>query len=156
MIEETATVIAINNRRVTVKSQIKSTCHSCEQQNDCGSGQVAKAISHKALISDLETDIPLTIGDEVVIGIPEGNILTSAVQVYLWPLLGLIIGASLGQLVLVEQLQWHEVSGLILASTLAFCGFKLAQKQQSQTEVQASLQPKLLRRCPKTISVTQL
>ena len=47
--EELATVTAYENGKITVVSQIKSTCNSCSQVNTCASGLVAKAIPHKKL-----------------------------------------------------------------------------------------------------------
>ncbi len=90
MIEENATVIAIDNDKIIVESQVKSTCSSCQQVDNCGSGQVAKAIPHRKLTVKLENHLNLTIGDLVVLGIPEHQLLKSAWQVYFMPLLGLL------------------------------------------------------------------
>lgn len=155
MIEETATIVAIDGNKITVKSTIKSTCHSCHQQDDCGSGQIAKAIPHKALVTELENNNPsLTIGDEVVIGLAEKHLLSSALQVYMLPLIGLIVFATIGQIYLVEQLLMHELTGLLLAISGAFIGFYIAKRYQQSTSVQAKLKPKLLRKCADIIQVS--
>jgi len=53
MIEEQATVVAINDNNVTVTSDIKSACSGCQQVDNCGSGQVAKAFPQKKLSMNL-------------------------------------------------------------------------------------------------------
>ncbi len=156
MIEETATVVAINGNQVVVKSTVKSSCHSCEQQDNCGSGQIAKAIPHKTLTTTLQTEQSLAVGDEVVIGLNETSMLKSALHVYLAPLFGLILGASIGQLVLVEALSWHELSAVGLATGLAYLGYLFAKKHHASEKVHKNLQPKLLRKCQNTIPVTQI
>lgn len=156
MIEEIATVIAIQGNKITVKSTIKSTCHTCHQQEECGSGQIAKAIPHKALTTELENHNPhLRVGDEVVIGLSEKSLMSSALQVYLLPLMGLIICASIGQFLVVEKLFMHELMALVLALVGGVFGFLIAKKRQQDLSVQANLQPKLLRKCADIITVSE-
>lgn len=156
MIEETATVVAINDHSVIVKSTIKSTCHSCHQQDDCGSGQIAKAIPQKILTTELFTEERLQIGDEVVIGLPEGAMLASAFEVYMFPLIGLVLFAALGQFVLVETFTFPELIAILTAMLGGFFGYLFAKKRQGKSQNVKTLQPKLLRKCQKTISVTQI
>ncbi|TRX54531.1 SoxR reducing system RseC family protein [Thalassomonas sp. M1454] len=156
MIEEVATVTAIDGDIITVKSTIKSTCHSCHQQDDCGSGQIAKAIPHKALTTKLTTSLQLNVGDEVVLGLPENSMLTSAFEVYMLPLFGLVLFAAFGQFTLVESYELHELFALFFAVIGALLGFYLAKYRQSNTQVAANLQPKIMRKCANTIPVKQI
>ena len=101
--EELATVVAINDNFITVTSQVKSSCNSCSQVATCASGQVAKAIPHKQLSFTLslkeikqtdqkeQKEQKITIGDSVVLTLPEVDVLKSAWQVYLLPILGLFL-----------------------------------------------------------------
>ena len=148
MIEETATVVAINGNLVTVKSSIKSTCHSCNQQDDCGSGQIAKAIPHKSLTTRFKnSNFNLNIGDEVVIGLSQKSIISSALQVYMLPLIAMIIFAALGQFILVQQHGVHELVALMFAIIGGFLGHFIAKYLQTKQQTQLNLQPKLLRKC---------
>ncbi|WNC71476.1 SoxR reducing system RseC family protein [Thalassotalea psychrophila] len=152
MIEETATVVAVDGNQVTVKSTIKSTCHSCNQQDDCGSGQIAKAIPHKALTTRFENSTTqLKVGDEVVIGLSERSIISSALQVYMLPLFTLILFAAIGQFILVEQQQMHEFFALVLAILGGYLGHLFAKFLQAKQQTQYNLQPKLLRKCSAVI-----
>lgn len=146
MMEETATVIAINNHQVTVESQVKSSCSSCHQVDSCGSGQVAKAIPHRKLIAELSNDLNLNLGEKVVLGIPEGKLLTSAWQVYFLPLLGLFIFAGVGQLISQYYQLSHEFLTILLSFLGGFVGFKLASYFQCKLTHQANLLPTIIRK----------
>ena len=62
MIEEQATVVAINDNNVTVTSDIKSACSGCQQVDNCGSGQVAKAFPQKKTLDELNFNTAVAIG----------------------------------------------------------------------------------------------
>ena len=150
MIEELATVTAIQKTTVTLTSQIKSSCSNCAQINTCGSGQIAKAIPQKALT--LTVPYPksihkelLTVGDSVVLGLPESDVFTSAGQVYLLPLSGLIIFSGLGQWLVSQQLLNHELWGLSVGLLGGYLGYRLAKYRQTDSKQATKLQPTLLR-----------
>ena len=92
MIEENATVVSIHlteneaadnivSNKITVESEIKSSCSGCKQVDNCGSGQVAKAFPQPKLSIDLYTDLPVKIGDTVVIGLSDKHLLFLGVGV---------------------------------------------------------------------------
>lgn len=154
MIEEIATVVAVDNNQITVKSTVKSTCHSCVQGDDCGSGIVAKAIPQKALEVAIESDMPAKVGDQVVLGIPEQQLMATALQVYLWPLIGLMLFAGLGQYFLQQSIINHELLAVLFAVVGGYLGFLLARYRQSRDDRRQWLQPKILRNLTQQIPVT--
>ncbi|MGO1247399.1 MAG: SoxR reducing system RseC family protein [Oceanisphaera sp.] len=94
MIEEVATVSAVYEGGVEVVCFSKSACGQCQQNSQCGTGIVSKALpgrDHRFLIT---TDLSLTVNQQVRIGIPERSLIGSAIVVYLFPLL-LLLGAAL-------------------------------------------------------------
>ena len=95
MIEELAIVTRVDSNSVFVESELKSTCHGCEQSNTCASGQVAKALPKKQLKLSIPTKLSLNVGDKVVIALPQGNLLSAAAQTYLMPLAGVFLFAGL-------------------------------------------------------------
>jgi sigma-E factor negative regulatory protein RseC len=156
MIEENATVIAIDNDKIIVESQVKSTCSSCQQVDNCGSGQISKAIPHRKLTVKLENHLNLTIGDLVVLGIPEHQLLKSAWQVYFMPLLGLLFCAGLGQFISHYFALTHELLTIIFGVLGAFSGFKYAKYLQNRLTEQENLAPKLLRKQVETINIVEI
>jgi len=156
--EELAEVIAIEDGMVSVTSQVKSSCNSCSQVSTCASGQVAKAIPHKKLSFTLPSPTLLSnqgieVGDCVVLTIPEGNILQSAWQVYLLPVIGLISFSGIGQWLKIQSILNHELLALSVGLFGGYLGYRLAKSFQSQPEHKEKLQPKILRVLPKAHAV---
>lgn len=146
MMEEKATVIAINEHHMTVQSQVKSSCSSCHQVDSCGSGQVAKAIPQRKLTAQLPNDADVSLGDEVTLGIPEGKLLTSALQVYFLPLIGLFLFAGIGHVLSIYYQLSHELLTIVFACIGGYLGIKLATYLQNKLSVQSSLIPSLVRK----------
>ncbi|MGB0893657.1 MAG: SoxR reducing system RseC family protein [Parashewanella sp.] len=97
MIKETARVIGVEKQGwISVEVEVKSACHSCHQQESCGSSAVSKAFKPKSQQFSMQTELALNTGDKVVIGLPESVILKAAALVYLLPLFGFFLFALLG------------------------------------------------------------
>jgi sigma-E factor negative regulatory protein RseC len=157
--EELATVTALDNDKVTVVSQIKSTCNSCSQVGTCASGQVAKAIPHKKLTLTLLKPKSLknqaiNIGDCVILTLPEADLLQSAWQVYLLPILGLFSFSALGQWLVQKGVIPHELMALSIGMLGGYLGYRFAKYLQNKPSKQGRLQPKILRVLPKPLNVS--
>ena len=150
MMEEKATVVAIEKGIITVQSQVKSTCSSCQQSDTCGSGIVAKAIPQKTLTVTLISELSMNVGDCVILGIPENEVLKTAWQVYLWPLIGLIVSSAVGQKLVEIQVLPHELFGLVLGVLGGYLGYRFAKYWQNRAGSMELLQPKVLRVLPKS------
>tara|TARA_B110000238_G_C16048118_1_gene404836 strand:- start:147 stop:635 length:489 start_codon:yes stop_codon:yes gene_type:complete len=161
MMEELATVVAIDLinthcSKITVESQIKSTCSSCHQIDSCGSGQVSKALPQKKLIVELTTELPVKLGDTVVLGLSEKGLLQTAWQVYLWPLIGLIMFSGLGQYLVQQTIFTSEIYGIILGCSGGYLGHRLARFWQTYSKNSLVLMPKILRVNPINLKVVHL
>mgnify|MGYP000194550422 CR=1 FL=1 len=71
MIEEQAQVTDITDGNITVESIVKSTCSGCQQLESCGSGQIAKAFPQKKTTYTVLSELPVEVGDRVIIGLSE-------------------------------------------------------------------------------------
>jgi len=166
MIEESATITALYSQNndslkssfniVKVESEIKSSCSGCKQIDNCGSGQVAKAFPQAKLSLDLETDLPVKVGDIVVLGLSDKHLLLSAWQVYLWPILGLIIASVLGQWLVEQQIFIHELFAIVLGIFGSYLGFYLARHQQKRGKYCKLLIPRILRIKKSLINITEI
>jgi len=159
--EELATVVALDNDSITVVSQIKSSCNHCSQVDTCASGQVAKAIPHKALSFVLPRPKSLgtgavNVGDCIVLTLPEVDVLQSAWQVYLLPVFGLFSFSALGQWLIQEGILSHELMALAIGLFGGYLGYRLAKYLQNQPNNQEKLQPKILRVLPKPLDVSNI
>ncbi len=159
MIEESATVIAVNfapEKKVTVESEIKSSCSGCKQIDNCGSGQVSKAFPQAKLKLDLATDLPVKVGDVVILGLSDKYLLMSAWQVYLWPLLGLIFASVLGQWFVEQQIFIHELLAIAFGFLGGYLGFCLAKHQQTRGKYCQLLTPQVLRIKSSSINIVEI
>jgi sigma-E factor negative regulatory protein RseC len=141
---------------VKVESEIKSSCSGCKQVDNCGSGQVAKAFPQTKLSLDLETDLPVKVGDTVVLGLSDKHLLLSAWQVYLWPILGLIAASVLGQWFVEQQIFIHEILAIMLGLLGGYIGFLLARHQQKRGKYCQLLIPRILRIKNSSINIVEI
>ncbi|NLS12845.1 transcriptional regulator [Vibrio sp. SM6] len=112
---------------VEVSCQQQTSCQSCASNHSCGTGIVTKAIGNKTHQWRLHTKNPLKVGQIVEIGLPEGPLLQSALLVYLLPLLGLLIGALLGQWGLVKALNFGELPVIVCGALGGYFGYRCAK-----------------------------
>ena len=101
MIEERGRVVALEQGGVWLETVQRSGCHGCAAKSGCGTGllgdfwskasQVRVSVAPKALAR-------IRLHDTVVIGIAENTLATSALVVYLLPLLALLLGALAGDM----------------------------------------------------------
>lgn len=156
--EELAEVVSIENEMISVVSQVKSSCNSCSQVSTCASGQVAKAIPHKKLsftlpVSALLNNKLVQVGDCVVLTLPEVDVLKSAWQVYLLPIIGLLSFSALGQWLVKQGVLSHELLALGVGIIGGYLGYRIAKYLQNHPDHQEKLQPKILRVIPKPVVV---
>ncbi|SEK72753.1 positive regulator of sigma(E), RseC/MucC [Colwellia chukchiensis] len=156
MIEEQATVVAVDHDRVTVTSKIKSACSGCQQVDNCGSGQVAKAFPQKNLSLTLKSSLALKPGDTVVIGLQESAMLQAAWQVYIWPLIGLILASGISQWLVINAIFSHEAFALLFGGLGGVAGFLLAKRQQISSANCAKLAPKIVRLESQSITIAEI
>ena len=95
MIEEEATVSRVNNYQVWVKTLKTSSCGKCSQSSGCSTSLLEKYIPKRDIAVD--TDISLTAGDKVVVGIDEGTLIKGSLLLYILPLAALFLGAISGE-----------------------------------------------------------
>lgn len=95
MIHESATLVAIESDAVWVEAVQKSACESCVAEKGCGTRVLAKLTGKTnriRVLAGTEQLQGLTVGDKVTIGIPEDVVVTSALLVYILPLLLSLLG----------------------------------------------------------------
>lgn len=127
MIESVATVVAVGDTWAQVECRRKSACGHCHQQESCGVGAIAKAMPGRPQLLEIALTAPVLVGQQVRIGIPERSLLTSALLVYMVPVLFLLLGALAGKLVSVQWPVGEEPSEIIGALLGGGFGFLLAR-----------------------------
>lgn len=96
-IQEEGVVVAVTEDGVWIETQRQSGCQSCSSRGGCGVGIMQKALNRRQHKVRVQTDLPVQVGDHVRLLLPAAALVQASVLMYLMPLLGLIIGAVVGQ-----------------------------------------------------------
>lgn len=143
MIKETATVVAVDGDTVTVEAAIKSTCNACQAQSDCGTGVISRAIAPKTQQLTLRTPMPVRVGQQVTVGIPEAGILSASAWLYLLPLIAFIGAYSASTSLLISSGFTHELWPMLPSALITFFVYKLIAYKLHRVE-RTKYQPVLL------------
>lgn len=136
MIEEVGVVVAQRDNDIAVRTQIKTTCGSCQAQDNCGTGAIARALTPRDEVLSFTTDLPVQIGSRVRIGIPEEALLKASFFLYLMPLIGLLVSGLFFSWLLPQLGVNHEawiVLATLISTFLSFVwlsGWLKSQEQQ--------------------------
>lgn len=132
MLEEKGTVVSIEDGLVWVQTEIKTTCGSCKAKDNCGTSSIAKAFSPKPNVISVRTDTTVHVGDTVVIGIDQDFVVLSSFYVYILPILGFMLFAFGGELLIETDSLPGELSMVVLAFFGGWLGYLLARKKLSE------------------------
>ena len=95
MLEQRARVVQSSEKGILVEA-VEPGCGVCEGQG-CASRRIAELFQRTPSLYPIKSSLRLSPGDEVLVGIPEGSLLRSAVYLYGMPLLLILGGALLFQ-----------------------------------------------------------
>jgi sigma-E factor negative regulatory protein RseC len=143
MIEELGVITAVDHDHIWVDTQIKTTCGGCHLNNDCGTGALAKAFAPKSEQLVLRCQQAAKVGQMVKLGIPENNLLKASALVYVFPLVVMIVVASLSQWLLPMFDITSELGVIGLTVLSAALSFRTVRHYLLQTQHQG-YQPRLL------------
>lgn len=147
MIEEQVVVTALDVDGVWVEGVQQSACGSCSAKAGCGKhtmSQLGRKVS-LWLPEDSECDNDFSIGQQVVVGLPEGAILRSTLVLYGIPLIFLLVGAIVGNTLV------GELGSILFSVLFMLLGFKLARVRAIKN--QQNWQPKFIRTCLPPVQV---
>lgn len=149
MIEEQVVITSITPDGAWVEGMQQSACGSCSAKAGCGQhtmSQLGRKVSLWLPLNDLTHEAtskvlnePLRIGQQIVVGLPEGAILRSTVILYGLPLIALVLGAIVGNAV------WGEVGSIALSVLSMLLGFKSARYWSFKNK--QHWQPQFIRHC---------
>ena len=97
MIEQVATVTAIDGNSAWVETQRQSACGACAMNKGCGAGLFAKAFGFNTPKLKVMHKHDIEVGDNVVIGIDEQALVRGSFAAYMMPILFMLGFAMLGE-----------------------------------------------------------
>lgn len=143
MLEEHATVVALDNEYAQLEIIRKKPCGLCGKTRGCGVSMWGKLFNHRQKPLRLHNDIGAKVGDDVVIGIQEDAFLKSTLYLYGIPLMSLLAGAMLGSLFAQGQsADAYAVTGAVLGLIIGYIWLK---GHQAGAGFHHSCQPKLIK-----------
>ncbi len=96
MIEETALVKSVDGSLINVVTVQSSACQQCNESTTCSTSVLSKFFGNKEIELQLESEVSLEEGDQVMLGIEEKMLLRLTMLIYLAPLFGLFLFALAG------------------------------------------------------------
>jgi sigma-E factor negative regulatory protein RseC len=147
MLEETAQVVRIDGNEVWVETQRRSTCASCAAEKGCGTATLAKVQGKRRTLVRVLSDQPLSVGDQVVIGIREQALVRGSLAVYAVPVLLLLLGGFVGELG-AQHFLWDnaELASLVLGVSGLMAGLLWLRQFTRRIEYDDNYQPLVLRK----------
>ncbi len=139
MIKEWATVISWHNGMAQVSCDVKASCNSCASRVGCGSRVLNKLGPQTQHTISVPSAQPLVSGQKVELGIAEGSLLSSALLVYMSPLVGLFLVASVFQVLFASDPA--ALCGAILGGV---GGFLIARGFSAKLAAREAWQPVIL------------
>ncbi|MBF0255507.1 MAG: SoxR reducing system RseC family protein [Gammaproteobacteria bacterium] len=137
MLEENATVIAVEGGHIWVETQARSACAHCGTDS-CSTSVIAKLFNVRRNRLKLANSLGARAGQVVVIGIPDEILVAASLRAYLLPLVGLLAAAFLAEALGLDEMLQVLLAGLGLLAGLALMG----------GGVTGAYQPLLLRLAP--------
>lgn len=147
MVEESGTIVAINDGKILVETQVKSTCSGCQAKDNCGTSVIANAFSNKSDLLEYSCEEPVQVGQKVTLGIAEKTLLSASAMVYMLPLLTLLSSAILLSWLLPLLGLEHELWLVACAFIATFGSFVWVSAKLKQTH-KCDYQPRLLKILP--------
>jgi sigma-E factor negative regulatory protein RseC len=152
MIEENAQVVRVDGEGIWVRTVRRSTCSGCSAQQGCGTAVLSKVLGNRRTLVRVLSDLPLREGEQVVIGISGQALVRGSLAVYAVPLLGLLLGAVLGQAGAGQGL-WPNVESASLVCGMGGLAAGLLWLKRFTRRIQSDhhYQPVVLRRLATTL-----
>lgn len=145
MIEEQATVIAIEGDDVLLQTQRKSACQSCSVNKGCGTSVLAKVVGQRSSQIRVGNTLHARLGDTVLLGVKENALVQGSLLIYAMPLIVMLVMAVIGE----RWAMLNDLNSELIAIVSAILGFIISMVvirwAVSRFGFKQRLQPEMLR-----------
>ena len=145
MIEEHARVVAVQGDTALLQTQRQSSCGSCEVKSGCGTSVLAGIVGQKMTQLKVQNTLNARPGDEVVLGMEEHALVTGSLLVYGVPLIMLLLGALMGEVMASQWGMNAELLSVVAGATGFVLAFLLVRGVLRRTAVGLQMNPVMLR-----------
>ncbi len=145
-LEERGRVVETEGDYVWVEVTRRPGCSGCENKNECGTAVLAKTMSSKPVHIKILNTILAKPGDDVIVAIEQKSLTTGSFSVYMVPLLLMLSGALLGDVLGQRFLMEYHDGVAIIAAFAGLAGGFFWLRRYTRKNIQNKLyQPSLVR-----------
>ena len=126
MLETRATVVLVEGHVALVQTEQGNGCSQCNGKG-CGTGKLSQIFCSKPRQFRVDNPIKADVGDEVIVSVAEGAVLRGVSLVYAAPLLLMVAGAMIGDLIAADPRQ-NDIYAAVGALCGLLTGFALARR----------------------------
>ncbi len=134
-------IVAVHGSDAFIESDMSSTCGGCSMSKGCSTKALASLFANRQVPLAIANDFGGLVGDRIQIGLASTTIVKVAALTYVFPLIGLLFGALLG-----DALQWHAALPLILGIIGLVLGFYVSRSYYVSERVAASIRPVFIKK----------
>jgi sigma-E factor negative regulatory protein RseC len=95
MLETRAVVVKVDGQSAMVRAEVASGCGHCAGKG-CGASKLSRLFCSKPREFEVHNQINAAVGDSVIVAVADGAILRGVGEVYLIPLICLVLGGLTG------------------------------------------------------------
>ncbi len=137
MIEQQARVTRILDGQAELEVQQEGGCSSCSMRGGCGMGSLGRLFGERKRSLTIPAE-GLQASDRILLGLPENQLVSAGLLLYLTPLLGLLLFALVGNALSQGSDGWTSLAGLTGLASGLLLARRLARRRETR--------PRLLRR----------
>ncbi|MGM0594512.1 MAG: SoxR reducing system RseC family protein [Pseudomonadota bacterium] len=145
MIEQSAHVVALEGEFAWVETERQSSCSSCATKG-CGTGALSKVLGARRQRLRVANPVGAKTGDTVVLGIREEALLQGSLMVYILPLILMLAGGLLGEMLAPQWLLPAEGMSLFFGGLGLLLGFILLRRFNRRAEQDPRFNAVILRK----------
>lgn len=136
MIEESATVVGVDNAYAYVETERRAACGGCQSKTSCSTTVLTGLFKRQHNRIRVLNPIQARPGEQVIIGMPESAFLKASAAAYLLPLLCMLGLAMVGQLLarrfMLPGGELLSIAGGLLGFVTGLFLFKRQAERQSK------------------------
>ena len=140
---EQGTVIRIDTHTAWIKTTKTGACESCSAKSSCHALGGGKEVEVEAI-----NEAGAHIGDQVVIGFETAALMKISFLLYIFPILGLIAGAIVGDALAPYFSMNNSLSSILIGGFVFFLCYLFIRKKGNELAKDRSYRPKVIRILP--------
>ena len=140
---EQGIVIRTDTKTAWIKTTKTGACESCSAKSSCHTLGGGKEMEVQAI-----NEAGARIGDQVVIGFETASLMKVSFLLYIFPVLGLIAGAIVGEAIAPYFSMNESLSALLIGGFAFFLCYLFIRKKGNALAKDRSYQPKVIRILP--------